>query len=263
MSCRKRTDAEDLHRGRASLRLRSAPILPFMTSQNLQPFEATEWMPAADSSSAASLLRIAWGIPVILAGAAGWIAGGLAWSTTAAAAVAIALWGWVRLQGRLVLRSLNAVRLRPEQAPRLFNIAEGLAGRTGGRVPAMWLIPGDGPNALVCWAGGPALAVSQSLLDGYTRTELEAVVAHCFVRLPHSAARSEALALGRLGIAIAASDGLSADAAAAALTRYPPALASAIAKAQPRSDRFALLWFVSSRSAQADPQSRAEMLLDL
>jgi hypothetical protein len=220
-------------------------------------------MPVAAPSGAASSLRIAWAVPVVLAGSAGWIAGGLGWCAAAAAAVALGLWGWVRLQGRLVLRSLDAVRLRPEQAARLFNIAEGLADRTGGHVPAMWLIPGDGPNALVCWAGGPALAVSQSLLVGYTRTELEAVLAHCFVRLRHSAALSEALALGRLGITVKAPEGPSADAAAAALTRYPPALASAVTKAEARPDRFAPLWFVSGGPAEADPRTRAEMLLDL
>jgi hypothetical protein len=207
-------------------------------------------------------LRIAWVIPVLVSAGAGAIAGPL-WALAAGAAVAVALCVWIWVQGSLVLHSLHAVKLRPEQAPRLHNIATGLAARTHSAVPALWLIPDGGPNALVCRTGGLALAVTSSLLDRYTRVELEAVVAHCLIRLRKSAALSEALALRRLGITVSPCDVLWADAATAALTRYPPGLATAITKAQPRSDRFAPLWFVSSTPGQPAPSARAEMLQDL
>jgi Zn-dependent protease with chaperone function len=220
-------------------------------------------MPAAESGRATSALRIVWLIPALVSAAIGWGVAGPGWGAVAAAAMAVALWAWVRVQGRLVLRSLRAVKLGPEQAPRLFNIAKGLAGRAQGAVPAMWMIPYGGPNALVCWAGGPCIAVTQSLLEGYTRTELEAVVAHCLVQLRKSAALAEALALGRVGITVTPSDVLWSDAATAALTRYPPALASAITKAQPRADRFAPVWFVTAITGQTSAAARAEMLQDL
>jgi hypothetical protein len=234
-----------------------------MSPRDPQPAEASEWTPLVHSTGTPLYLRIVWAIPVLICGGIGWALGGPAWAAAAAAVAAAALWAWLLLQGRLVLRSLDAVTLTPEQAPRLFNIADGLTARAHGGVPALWLIPNGGPNALVCWAGGPCIAVTQSLLDDYTRTELEAVMAHCLVRLRTTSALSETLALGRLGITVAPSDVLWADAATAALTRYPPALASAITKAQPRSDRFAPLWFVSAASGQTSPSARAEMLQDL
>jgi hypothetical protein len=234
-----------------------------MSHRDVQPLGALEWMPPVQSSGMASSLRIAWAVPVLVCGGIGWALAGPPWGAAAAAAAAVVLWAWIRLQGRLMLRALHAVPLRPEQAPRLFNIAGGLAGRGYGGVPAIWLIPDGGPNAVVCWAGGACIAITKSLLDGYTRTELEAVVAHCFIRLSKAVVLSEAFALGRLGITVTPLDALWVDAATAALTRYPPALASAITKAHPRSDRFAPAWFVSATSGRSSPSARAEMLQEL
>jgi hypothetical protein len=255
----KTADAEDLHRGRASY----APILPSMSYRELQPLEASEWTPAVHSTRETPSSLIVWVITVAVCGVIGWGVAGPWWGAATAGVGAAGLWTWIRLKGRLVRQSLHAIKLRPEQAPRLFNIAAGLAGRVHGAVPAIWLVPDGGPNALVCWAGGPCIAITQSLLDGYTRTELEAVVAYCLVRLRKSAALSQALTFGRRRIAVSPSDVLWRDAATAALTRYPPALATAITKAQPRSDRFAPLWFVSAGSGQADASARIELLQDL
>jgi hypothetical protein len=183
-----------------------------------------------------------------------WIVAGLAGGVLAAAAVEIGLWFWVMAQGRLVLRALRATRLHRDDAPRLFNIVQGLAARAGMAEPALWLIPSGGPNALVCRAGGSVVAVTRSLLDGYSRTELEAVAAHCVIRLRHSMAMSEAAALAPWGSKMAPLVDFAKDAAASALTRYPPALARAIEKAEPRSGRFEAMWFVAE-GASHDPQS--------
>ncbi|MDP9234623.1 MAG: hypothetical protein M3P01_08740 [Actinomycetota bacterium] len=223
----------------------------------------SEWLPAHALVRPAPAWRALWLIPVVLAGAIVAVVTGLAGGVLAAVVAAVVLWAWISIQGRLALRALSAIRVGSQQAPRLFNLAEGLALTAGIPMPSLWLIPDGGPNALVCRLRGPVVAISRSLLDGYTRTELEAVVAHCFVRLPSARALSAAVALGSLGDKIVPSVGFLHDAAAAALTRYPPAMASAIAKAQPRSDRFSAFWFVGD-DAFHDPESaRTEMLLDL
>jgi hypothetical protein len=223
----------------------------------------SEWLPEHAVVRAAPAWRALWLIPVVLAGAIVAVVTGPAAGVLAAGLAAAVLWTWISIQGRLALRALSAVRVGPQQAPRLFNLAEGLAVAAGIPVPSLWLIPNGGPNALVCRLRGPAVAISRSLLDGYTRTELEAVVAHCFVRLPRARALSEAVAFGLLGDRIVPPVGLSHDAAAAALTRYPPAMARAIAKAQPRSDRFSAFWFVGDDAFHDPEPVRIEMLLDL
>jgi hypothetical protein len=193
----------------------------------------------------------------------GWVVAGLAAAIVAAAVVALALAGWVMAQGRLLLRSLGATRLHPHEAPRLFNLVQSLAPQAGVGAPALWLIPSGGPNALVCRVGGSVVAVTRSLLDRYARTELEAVAAHCVIRLRDATALSEAAALGRWGAKMAPLVGFAQDAAALALTRYPPALAFAIENAEPRSGRFEAMWFVADGPSH-DPQSvRVGMVQEL
>lgn len=169
---------------------------------------------------------------------------------------------WVALQGRLALRAVGAHRLEREEAPRLFSLVEGLAGDASVRPPALRVIEGGGPNALICRARGPVVAVTRALLDSYTRTELEAVVSHCIERtLPYrlwQAALSSAVGGG-------AGTGVNLqhiDARAVARTRYPPALATAIEKADPVGGRGAPLWFVPT-SARQKPGARVEALQDL
>src|SRR5688500_8266147 len=111
-----------------------------------------------------------------------------------------ALW-WANNQGLLVLRSSRAARCTAEQEPRLWNIAQGLAKELRMKPPALYVIDEGGPNAMACLARGPALAFTRSLLDDYTRTELEAVVAHGLVRLSSGSVDRTMLsvALGPLG----------------------------------------------------------------
>jgi hypothetical protein len=223
--------------------------------------EVGEWAPA--SHGTAPLRWLVWPAPVAIAAIVGWIVAGLAGALVAAAVVALALGLWVMAQGRLALRSLGATRLRAHEAPRLFNLVEGFASRAGIAAPSLWLIPSGGPNALVCRAGGSVVAMTRSLLDHYSRTELEAVAAHCVVRLHDSTALSEAAALGRWGSKMAPLVGFAQDAAASALTRYPPALARAIENAEPRSGRYEAMWFVA-QGASHDPQSaRVGMVQEL
>jgi hypothetical protein len=106
--------------------------------------------------------------------------------------------------------------------------------------------------------------VTRSLLDSYTRTELEAVVAHCLLRLARSSLRREGLAaaLGPLARSLCPVVGTPEDVRAVALTRYPPALAAAIRKATP-ARQGGLFYFVARPPWHEDPEARAAVLDDL
>ena len=178
--------------------------------------------------------------------------------------VGAAFW-WVNVQGLLALRSIDATAVTSEADPRLVNISAGLASDIGMKAPRVFVSDSDGPNAMVCIARGPAIAVTRTLLDDYTRTELEAVVAHCLVRLAAGSVERAmvSVALGPLGTKSVPPIGPSEDVRAAALTRYPPALASAIEKAAPRTGRFAALWFVPAGPLHASQADRAAAVRDL
>lgn len=182
------------------------------------------------------------------------------------------------LLGAWVLRSVGARALDTGLEPRLFNLATGLARDLGTDPPGLFLIPSGGPNALVVRSSGSSLAITGSLLDLYTRTELEAVVAHCLVRMLDPRRLRKAALAAAVGLPArpprgpsarlprgpgAGPVGLEDDLAAASTTRYPPALAAAIAKASPASGRFAPLWFVSSSPSQLPPDRRIAEVSDL
>ena len=179
--------------------------------------------------------------------------------------IGLAAFWWVNNQGLLALRSAKAVRCTREQQPRLWNIASGLASDMRTKVPHLLVIEEGGPNALACMARGPALAVTKSLLDDYTRTELEAVVAHGLVRLASGTIDRAMLsvALGPLGTKSLPPVGGADDVHACAITRYPPALANAVEKAEPRSGRFAAFWFVGEGGGHRDQAERVLAIRDL
>lgn len=172
---------------------------------------------------------------------------------------------WVNNQGLLALRSVRAVRCDPEQEPRVWNIAHGLAKDLGLKPPSIYVIPEGGPNALVCIARGPALAFASTMLKAYTRTELEAVVAHGLVRVASGSIERTTLsvALGPLGSKSFPPVGRADDVQACAVTKFPPALATAIEKAEPRSGRFAALWFVANGGGHRDPRERVAAISEL
>ena len=199
-------------------------------------------------------------IALVLGLTVGWV-----FAAGAAILYSAGLFAWYLRQGRIALREANARPLDPAGAPRLFNVARGLADDLGVAVPTLWVISGEGPNALALRSGGPALAVSQDLLDDYTRTELEGVVAHCLIRLQPGAQRRARLAAafgelagpaGTLGLG-------DVDARAVAFTRYPLGLAGAVAKASPRAGRSASFWFVPDGSRHVSRDDRAALLREL
>jgi hypothetical protein len=143
----------------------------------------------------------------------------------------------------------------------LLNLASGLASDLGMKTPRVLVSPEQGANAFVVPG---VIVVTEDLLSQYTRTELEAVIAHCLVRLRDGGLGWAVTAAGTGGHSrVAPRVDERVDARTAALTRYPPALASAIRKASPRRGRTAALWFVAHDSSHAPAEQRAAALLDL
>lgn len=172
--------------------------------------------------------------------------------------------GWSR--DPLMLKRIGARPLPADAAPRLHNIVSGLAGDLGVAAPALHVIPDGGPNAFVRRGGaGGVLAVTRSLVDGYTRTEQEAVVAHCLLRILRDDFVYSNLAArwSDLGAGLAPRVGIAGDVQAAGLTRYPPALASALEKADPSVKRYTPLWFAAKSPSHDDTNDRAAAVAGL
>jgi len=175
--------------------------------------------------------------------------------------VAEALWTDV-----VILKRLRARRLHAHEAPRLVNLVSGIAGDLGVGSPRLYVLDSDGANALIASGGANGiLAVTKPLVDDFTRTELEAVVAHCLLRL-HSknfVYSNLAARWSDLGAGLAPRVGIADDVKAAALTRYPPALAAAIEKCDENVRLYAPLWFVSNAPSHDPSADRAAAVADL
>ncbi|HEX2294891.1 MAG TPA: M48 family metalloprotease [Actinomycetota bacterium] len=210
--------------------------------------------------------RLAIVLAVALAGAAlAWLLLGLLGVAAFAASFSGALVWTVSNSGRGMLRRVRAAPLQRGASPRLANVVGGLAPKAGVPAPELWLIEDDAPNALVCFTRRPAIGVTTGLVESFTRTELEAVIAHCLVRLATTStplARTM-LALSTVSPLFGVPVGDVDDVRTAALTRYPPALASAVTKATPRRGRGAAFWFVADDAMHVPPAQRAAALLDL
>ncbi|CAN5689786.1 hypothetical protein BH18ACT15_BH18ACT15_12940 [soil metagenome] len=171
--------------------------------------------------------------------------------------------GGQSLMTRLALRAARARKLAPGAELRLRNVASGLAADTASPAPELWVSTRPERNALVCGGKHPVIAVTRSLLAGSSRTELEAVLAHCLVRFGRgdSARALRALARGPFGRPPAV--GYEDDVLTAALTRYPPALVRALRSAEPVEGRYGPLWFVSSEPSHRSVPGRIAALKDL
>lgn len=151
---------------------------------------------------------------------------------------------------RRALKEAGAVGVSGGDQPRFANIATGLADVLKLGPIDLFVIDGDGANALSGRTDRPVVAATRSLLETYARTELEAVIAHCLVRHRNA---------GRRGVIVGFSD----DVRAVALTRYPPALASAIEKAQPHKGRFPGMYLVADGPTHRPVEERLAALADL
>ena len=169
---------------------------------------------------------------------------------------------WWTAEG-LVLRRSSARPLTEDDNPRLHNVVDGLCAANGVAKPALYVIDDAAPNAFVVGraADHAALAVTQGLLDAMSRVELEAVIAHELSRIKDDDILVDTLAVtlpvtARLvHLAMGRGREPCTDMAAVAMTRFPPALASALGKmrdggtaVQSSSWATAHLWIAAPRS---------------
>ncbi|MGI9621385.1 MAG: M48 family metalloprotease [Acidimicrobiales bacterium] len=168
------------------------------------------------------------------------------WAIPAALVVAGAAVGLLYLRSdALTLRALGARPLGDDEAPRLFNLVEGLTVAHGFRFPDLYIVDDGAPNAGV---GGRApkhgtLIVTSGLLDRLDRIQLEAVLTHELMRIRRgdgavnvtvaTVVAPIARVSPSLGAKLAArlvdpDRAVAADLAATNITRYPPALAAAL-----------------------------------
>jgi len=135
------------------------------------------------------------------------------------------------------LRLVGPVREADEAADaRFINLVEGLAPTAG--LPRPRCFVADDPSVnLLALGQDPrqgCIVATSGLLQGMSRMELEAVVAHAIVRLRDGGTIAATLAVsltggrGPLANALGAPDLATVDLEAVRLTRFPPALASAL-----------------------------------
>ena len=161
-------------------------------------------------------------------------------------------------------RLLDGAR-RLEHRPRLQRLVTGIAGDLGIEPPDVWVYEDGTLNAFVTrTSDGTAIAVAAGLPDAVTLTELDAVVTHCLVRLKTGlTGQAWARLVPGWTRRVPACAPAAHDIRAAAVTRYPPALAAAIRRCEPRDGRDQGLWFVPRASGECAPQARAAALEDL
>jgi heat shock protein HtpX len=139
---------------------------------------------------------------------------------------------------RAALRDAGAEPADPERLPRYHNLVAGLSQSAGLPMPRLYVVDSDTPNAFSVGRDPErsALVVTSGLLTGLNRVELEGVLAHELNHIWSWGAR-----LATLGVALGRVPGLlrlvapprrefDADEAGARLTRYPPAMISALRK---------------------------------
>jgi heat shock protein HtpX len=203
--------------------------------------------------------------PAALFGLISGLLGGLVAGLAVFAVVGAALVAWpVLAADRLVEASLGGRDADASLDARLYNLVEGLATTLGVRSPRLVIVEGPGLNAMASGArrGRQLVAVTTTLLSELDLVELEAVLAEVLYRLRHSEVAAETVLVATFGLGrsmvLGADRDTRLDSAAVAVTRYPPALVSALEKmalkgslVAGQTERFAHLWV-------ADPQGAAD-----
>jgi heat shock protein HtpX len=171
---------------------------------------------------------------LILGFTVGWVAGLIAFVV-----VATGLALWARFSGdRLVRSHLEGRPADPVTDARLCNLIEGLCTGAGVRPPRVVVVDSPGLNALAAGTSSAhgVLAVTSGLLAELDRIELEAVLAEVLWMIRYDeivpgTVLAATFGLFR-GLALEQDRDSRADQGAITLTRYPPALASALEKVE-------------------------------
>jgi hypothetical protein len=205
---------------------------------------------------------------LVLGLTAGWIAG-----LIVAVVIAGALGLWVRYGGdRVVERHLGGRPAVPATEARLINLVEGLSIGAGVRQPRLVVVDSPGLNALA--AGSSAsralVAVTAGLLSELDRVELEAVLAAQLWLIRHDETIPATALVATFGLGrswtLGAGRDTAVDQGAISLTRYPPALASALEKVEAKGAGVAgqpsymsQLWFADPRSVVPPSSGRTAL----
>jgi heat shock protein HtpX len=223
------------------------------------------------------------GVPAVVLGVAVLLAAGPVAGAAVLVVVAVVLGAWARLGGeRRVLAALRGRDADPVSDARLWNLAEGLSISAGLRQPRLLVVDSPSLNAMASGTrtDRAVVAVTVGLLTELDRIELEAVLAEELIQIRRQDTFPATVLVATFGlgraIAVPVDRDAQADQAAVALTRYPPALASALEKldtkgtdvpGQPAS--MAHLWLadprpgaISGRGRLATPE-RIEALREL
>lgn len=169
----------------------------------------------------------------------------LGWAAAVVVALVVAL-GWAaavlrraRTSVQRLLDGLHAHEVPAGSSPRLENLLEGLGVTCGVAPPEVYTVQSDAMNALaVADDRRSAVVLTRGLLDGLGRLELEGVLANLLARVRDGSAGFTTTVVGLLGAtapagrilheALGEQRGVTCDLAAVDLTRYPPALISAL-----------------------------------
>jgi heat shock protein HtpX len=177
------------------------------------------------------------GLPALVLGAVSWAAGGVVAGVVVLVAVGAAAAIWARFGGeRRVLAAIRGQDADPVSHARLVNLVEGLSIGAGLRQPRLLVLDRPGLNAVAAGTSPnrAVLGVTSALLSELDRVELEAVLAEELMQIRRretmpGTVLAATFGLGR-SLALPADHDVMADQAALTLTRYPPALASALEK---------------------------------
>lgn len=188
---------------------------------------------------------------------------------------------WQRAPG-VPVAGLTTSPPDPGRDARLLNLAESLSVAIGVGVPELRIAEVPTINALVSGRSGrdATVVLTRGMLDELVRVELEGALAWCFARLRDPQLGADCFAvsvLGAVGPLRSALAGLgpqdelapSTDRSAVAITRYPPGLAGAVARAMEQGTLVpgapgvgAVLWFAPPIEA-ADGAAGTELELRL
>ena len=186
------------------------------------------------------------------------VAAGLPWYVGVVVLVVVgagvAVWIWSRSPAS-VLASIDARPSDEDERPRLHNLVDGLCATMGLPRPSICVVDSTVPNAMAL-GRDPArasLVVTSSLDEVLTLVELEGVLAHELVHIkrhdtvlagvavtvsiPWTMLRGVSVGADRVHTLIGRGRGFDADQRAARVVRYPPGIASALARVTDGSDR--------------------------
>jgi heat shock protein HtpX len=225
---------------------------------------------AAPETRATLVAGLFAGVPAVILGVVALLVGGPVAGVVVFVVVGGALAVWARFAGeRRVLGAIGGRDADQVADARLCNLVEGLSTSAGLRQPRLVVIDSPGLNAMAAGIRPRRglVGVTTGLLQELDRMELEAVLAEELLQIRHRQTLPATVLVATFGVgrtlALPADRDAQDDQAAVALTRYPPALASALEKVdvkgaavagQPASMEH--LWLVDPSPAPAARRGR-------